>query len=92
MREEEQPPHGWHIRKEIQVGHLLTTLLIAASVMTYVFSIERRMALAEREIQTLHESDEMQKAANGEAIRLLRNQLDRIDAKLDRVLEERIRR
>jgi hypothetical protein len=82
---------GWHFRKEIQVGHLLTTLVIAISVAGYVSAIERRLAMVEQDQKVLHETDELQRNQHIESERLMRVQLDKIDSKLDRMIESRIK-
>jgi hypothetical protein len=69
-------PSGWHLKKEIQLGHLITTATVAISAMVYVNKIEQRVAVVET--QVLYQK---------ETAAVLRSQLDRINDKLDRLIE-----
>lgn len=84
-------PHGWHLKREIQLGHIVLTLTVAASAVLYISKIEQRLALLEHQSQTQRERDERQDKAVAEALHLIRAQLERIDGKLD-ALAERARR
>lgn len=80
---------GWHIKKEIQLGHLLTTLTIAVSVILYVSKLEQRIALIEAQVLTQRDRDDRQDKTTAESMSLLRAQLERMENKLDRVLERK---
>ena len=79
----------WHIKREIQLGHILTTLTVAVSAMFYITKLEQRIALIEQQVVSQHERDDRQDKATAEALLLLRSQLDRIDVKLDRLMERK---
>ena len=66
----------WHLKKEIQLGHLITTFVVAISAVLYINKIEQRLSVVETQVLSQRES-----AA------LLRSQLERMDAKLDRLIE-----
>ncbi len=72
----EPNPDRWHLKKEIQLGHLLTTLTVAVSCIIYVNKIEQRVAVVEAQVE-----------AQREGVSLLRGQLDKINDKLDRLIE-----
>ncbi|NVO07862.1 MAG: hypothetical protein HXX19_18935, partial [Rhodoferax sp.] len=40
---------GWHLKKEIQLGHVFTTLTVAFSCFVYVSKIENRLTLVEQQ-------------------------------------------
>ena len=69
-------PERWHLKKEIQLGHLITTLTVALSAVVYINKIEQRVAVIESQMVTQRES-----------ATLLRAQLDKINDKLDRLIE-----
>ncbi len=71
-----QGPEGWRLKKEIQLGHLITTVTVAISAIVYVNKIEQRVAVVESQVN-------FQKETAG----VLRGQLDRINDKLDRLIE-----
>jgi hypothetical protein len=66
----------WHMKKEIQLGHLITTFTVAISCVVYINKIEQRVAVMESQM-----------IAQRDSATLLRNQLDKINDKLDRLIE-----
>ena len=66
----------WHLKKEIQLGHLITTFAVAISAVLYINKIEQRLSVVETQVLAQRESSA-----------LLRAQLERMDAKLDRLIE-----
>ena len=66
----------WHLKKEIQLGHLITTFAVAISAVLYINKIEQRLSVVETQV-----------LAQRESAALLRSQLERMDAKLDRLIE-----
>ena len=80
---------GWHLKREIQLGHLLTTISVAVSVIIYVQKLDTRIAMLEQARLEQKDRDERQDKSSSEAIGLLRQQLERIEGKLDRLVERR---
>ena len=93
MAEDDRPSQafGWHLKKEIQLGHLITTFTVAVSAVVYVGKLEQRIALIEQSVRDQRERDDRQDRQAAEALALLRQQLDRMDAKLDRLVEQQRR-
>lgn len=89
MATERRIPDGWHLKKEIQFGHIVTTLTVAISALFYVTKLEQRIALVEQQMIAQHDRDARQDAASAEALDLIRRQLEKMDSKLDRALERR---
>lgn len=83
--------HGWHLKREIQLGHILSTLAIAASAAAYIVKMDQRLAVMEANIaETARhqiQRDTRQDEAAERADTLIREQLRSIDAKLDRLVE-----
>ena len=71
-----QEPEGWHLKKEIQLGHLITTITVAVSAVIYINKIEQRVAVVESQVIYQKETADV-----------LRNQLEKINDKLDRLIE-----
>jgi hypothetical protein len=67
---------GWHLKKEIQVTHVVSTLLLVGAVFAYVSKIDQRLTIVETQL-----------IAQREASAVQRVQLERMDAKLDRLIE-----
>ena len=92
------PDNGWHFKREVQVGHLITTLTIAASCLVYVLRSEQaiaarfahqeqRIALLEKEYLNQRERDQRQDEAAAADRMLVRESLRELNVKLDRLLE-----
>ena len=71
-----QEPQRWHLKKEIQLGHLITTITVAVSAVFYINKIEQRVAVVESQVIYQKETADV-----------LRNQLEKINDKLDRLIE-----
>ena len=69
-------PQGWHLKKEIQVTHVVSTLLLMGAVFAYVSKIDQRLTIVETQLIAQRDSSMVQRA-----------QLERMDAKLDRLIE-----
>lgn len=80
-------PEPWHIKREIQIGHLITTMSVAFSVIWYAGKLEQRIALVEQSIVMQRERDSAQDNQASMAYQQMRQQLDRMDSKLDRIIE-----
>lgn len=79
-------PERWHIKREFQLAHLITTLVMAASVIMYIDKMEQRIALVEQTVQQQRERDERQDKAIAEGLQAIERRLGKLDDKLDRVL------
>lgn len=78
----------WHVKKEIQIGHIITTVTIAASVVVYINRIEQRIAITEAALAHQRERDMRQDADLVDRAAAIARQLERIDGKLDRLVEK----
>jgi hypothetical protein len=66
----------WHLKKEIQLTHVISTILLIVAIFSYVSKIEQRLTIVETQLM-----------AQRDAAILQRAQLERMDAKLDRLIE-----
>jgi len=71
---------SWHIKKELSVSHLLTTLFLVISLLAWGSSVEKR--LVRLEVQTV----EWQRSQSEATIRI-DSALVRIEAKLDKKVD-----
>ena len=86
-REPEQ--ERWHIKREFQLSHIITTVVMGVSVILYLGKMEQRIALIEQSVQSQHERDARQDQAIGEGLKAIDSRLGKLDDKLDRALERR---
>lgn len=83
---------GWHLDKTISVGHIISTLVIAVSVFTWVSSVDRRVDQNSLSIKFVKEQQQ-QSSARIEALRLeIKQDLNSINDKLDRLIENQGKR
>jgi hypothetical protein len=72
----ERRAERWHLKKEIQLTHVISTIVVIGAVLAYVSKIEQRLTIVETQLM-----------AQRDATLLQRAQLERMDAKLDRLIE-----
>lgn len=72
----ERRAERWHLKKEIQLTHVISTLLLVGSVFVYVSKVEQRLTVVETQLLAQRDASIIQRA-----------QLERMDAKLDRLIE-----
>lgn len=84
----EPPSTGrWHLKRDVQIGHIITTCTVLFSVIWYAGQLDKRIAMIEQTVSSQRERDERQDKLAAEALSMLRQQLDRLEVKLDRVIE-----
>ena len=72
----------WHLDKKLNVGHLLTTLSLAGALIVWGMNMESRINVHQSEIESIKEHS---KESNDRLI----SAIDKIDNKLDRLIERR---
>lgn len=78
---------GWHLKKEIQLGHVLTTLALAVAMYGYIATMEKRITLLESQAAAQTAIDGRQDIEKQQAYEALFRQLTRLEDKLDRLIE-----
>ena len=72
----ERRAERWHLKKEIQLTHVISTIVVIGAVLAYVSKIEQRLTIVETQLMAQHDAAVLQRA-----------QLEKMDAKLDRLIE-----
>jgi hypothetical protein len=85
------PADKWHLKREVQLSHIITTLAVAVSVAVYVQKIETRLALVELALIEQRERDKKQDQVAAEVAAAVHNKLEKMDNKLDRLIERQMR-
>lgn len=81
------PTKSWHVERRINLGDIITTLTIAASVLLYVGNLDKRVTVVEATVSSQKEVDSRQDAqAKQDKADTLRV-LERLDSKIDRLIE-----
>lgn len=86
-----QESDRWHLKREVQLSHIITTLAVAASAVIYVQKIETRLALIEQAQADQRAKDLQQDERAANAMREVYERLKHIDGKLDRLIERQMR-
>lgn len=74
----------WRFEKTVGIGHILTTLAIAASVFAWASSMDNRVTIVEtKQANNILRADRIERDVK-EAMLDIKNALIRIEAKLDR--------
>ena len=76
MNSQNEQPERWHLKKEIQITHVISTVLLMVSVFAYVSKVEQRLTVVETQL-----------IGQRDAMEVRRVQLERMDSKLDRLIE-----
>lgn len=75
-------PEQWHMKKEINIAHIISTVVLLVSGLWYLNGLDKRISANTQSIeyvQSLRDEDQ----------RRVEKQLDSINKKLDRLLEKR---
>ena len=82
-------PTGWHLDKKVPLTLIFAMLTQAAMVVWAVADIKKDVELLKADNAVLHQRDtQLQTDTNG-AMGLIRQHLERLEGKLDRLIERR---
>ncbi len=83
---------SWHLDKTISVGHLVSTVVIAVSVFSWAMTLDKRVE--QNSLAIIHLKE--QQAAEAKRIEQLRSEIKQdlrdINSKLDRLIENQVKR
>lgn len=87
IREVEPPEQGWNLDKKVPLG-LIGAMLAQVVCITWVFAeIKKDVELLKADSIVLHQRDSQQAADFASAVLAMRAQFDKLDSKLDRLIE-----
>ena len=75
----EQTGDGWHMDKTVNISHIVVTVLLLVSAITYSNSLDKRIAANEQDIVHIKEQ-------RNEDIKRIDKHFDTVNSKLDRLL------
>jgi uncharacterized coiled-coil protein SlyX len=82
---------SWHLDKRVNIGHLLTTLSLAVALFVYVQQQDRRLTiLEERQASSSREIANNERNLTG-VITDLKLSIERLNQRLERFSEARVR-
>jgi peptidoglycan hydrolase CwlO-like protein len=77
-----QTPEQWHMKKEVNLVHIISTIGLLVSSMWYLSGLDKRISANEQSIDYVQ-------SQRTEDQKRVEKQLDSINEKLDRLLENR---
>lgn len=87
-----EPVNHWHMKKEFNLVHVIMTLAMIFSFVTFIFNFDKRIESNDLQITHLrevHQQDiEALKEQRAEDQRRIEKTLDSINLKLDKLLEK----
>lgn len=78
---------SWHLDKRINVGHLLTTVVLAVSLFSWASVLEKRLAVLEEKALQQRINDDRQDVVVHQLSVTIRDELRDMNKKLDRLVE-----
>lgn len=73
----------WHLEKNISVGHIITTALAIISLVTWLMTMDKRVAVLESDVSHLSIADIHLEGQMREALSKIDSTLERIENKID---------
>ncbi len=80
---------NWHLDKKVPLSLIFAMLAQAAMVIWAVADIKKDVEILKTHVSAQHDRDERQDKAAADSYHRLSYQLEKIDAKLDRLVEKR---
>lgn len=80
---------SWHLDKKVPLSLIFAMLVQAGMVIVAVADIKKDVEILKAQANTQKDRDERQDKTLAEVVSVLRTQLERMDGKLDRLIEKR---
>lgn len=80
---------SWHLDKKVPLSLIFAMLIQAAMVIWAVADIKKDVEILKSRVATQQDRDDRQDKTLGEVVARLQTQLERMDGKLDRLIEKR---
>lgn len=74
---------SWHLEKRINVGHILTTILLVAAMFSWTGKIESELLVQQARIDALENVQQLQIETIQKDINKLHNSMDKLGDKLE---------
>jgi len=81
------PKESWHLDKKVPIALIIAMLTQFAGVIWFIGQLAKDIELLKADTAVLHQRDTQQTDSLKEALKLMQDQFQRLDAKLDRLIE-----
>lgn len=78
---------SWHLDKKVPIVLIVAMLTQFAGVIWFIGQLAKDIELLKADTAVLHQRDNQQTDSLKEALRLMQDQFQRLDSKLDRLIE-----
>ena len=78
---------GWHLKKEVSLSVIISVIGVAVAGMTAYSDLKKDIALIKSDVAGLHDTDDETRESLRETVVRFNTTIDKIDAKLDRIIE-----
>jgi hypothetical protein len=78
---------SWHLDKKVPIALIIAMLTQFAGVIWFIGQLAKDIELLKADTAVLHQRDNQQTDSLKEALRLMQDQFQRLDSKLDRLIE-----
>lgn len=82
---------SWHLDKRVNIGHLLTTIVLAGSLFLYVQQQNTRLTILEERQTSAATAAAIREANLTGVITDLKSSIERLNQRLERFSDERVR-
>lgn len=86
-----EPNQDWHLDRRLQITHILSTMTLGIGAVLYVGDIRKDVEVLKVQQVAQAARDQAQDNDRTEQKREIQTQLEKIDAKLDRLIEAKTR-
>ena len=83
----EQRGKQWHLDKSLSISHLITTVMIASSVMIWAMKMDTRISIVEAKQMTSKENQNRIEQQMHDNLGEIKESLIRIESKIDRKVD-----
>lgn len=80
---------GWHLKREVNASIIISVIGIAIAAVMGYSDLKRDIALIQADMGVLHQRDSQISSSIQNDSEIIRRQFERIDAKLDRLIERK---
>lgn len=85
----EPPPKQWHLDKSVPISLIVTLLMYGVAGLWAFADVKKDVEVLKIQTVQQRDRDERQDKVSSEALALVRNQLERMESKIDRLVEKR---
>lgn len=80
---------GWHLKKEVNLTIIISIIGIAITCVSAYSDLKKDIELIKADTKSLHDRDTQTQDSINALVERLQKQLDKLDSKIDRLIERK---